>query len=293
MMHASHDSGGLNGSAALSTKLRKLAYFPGVFLLFLAIAFLTPAVEDQPVIWPIVVSLAVGGGLLGGLAWASRLRITDSTIYVRFFSFRGTKILWDSVASSTYGINYPSLGMGITLRDGRGRKVIIHFSFWDRERSLFRELARRLTEIGPAMDVGSKQVFASAMSPVTAATTVEGADGPRSEGTHVPQRFEIVAAIVALVLFLFAVVVGFEAQHGNWLAFGGSFSAGAAASYLASRRRALDSRSDLSWLELLLLFVSTAVLTLLLGREGTGYFIGFVVALVVAWLMTGRSHRGA
>jgi hypothetical protein len=277
----------------MSTTLRKLAYFPGAFLWFIAIGFLTPAVESRPVIWPIVVALVVGGGLLGGLAWASRLRFTDSAIYVRFFSFRGTTILWESIAATTYGISYPSLGIGITLRDTGGRKVIIHFNFWDREQLLFRELARRLTKIDPAMDLGTRQVVALAMGSATPATTVDGADGPRSASSHWRRRASILAVMVALAILVIVVVVGFSAQRGNWLALSGLFAAGAAAGVLASQGRTLDSPSNMSWLALVLIFLPTAVLTVVLGPAGGGYFVGFVVALVALWVKNGRSHRGA
>jgi hypothetical protein len=265
-----------------------LAYFPGAFLWFIAIAFLTRAVEGRPVIWPIVGTLVVGGGLLSGLAWASRLRFTDSAIYVRFFSFRGTTMLWESIATTTYGISYPSLGIGITLRDTEGRKVIIHFNFWDREQLLFRELARRLTEIDPAMDVGTRQVVALAMGSATPATTVEGADGPRSGGTDFRRRTGTLAAIVALAILAIVVVVGFSAQRGNWLALSALFAAGAAAGVLASHGRTLDSPSKISWLALVLIFLPTAVLTVVLGPAGGGYFVGFVVALVAQWVKNGR-----
>lgn len=133
-------------------RLRGMAYFPAAFLAIAALAFCAPAADGREVAIPAVIGLVVAAAGLVLLTGVSRLVTDEDGLDVRFFGLRSRSIRWDEVVAATLGVSFPSLAYGIWLADAEGRRVRLHFGYWDDEERLLSLVAPRILDVGPDMD---------------------------------------------------------------------------------------------------------------------------------------------
>ena len=84
----------------------------------------------------------------------SRLVTDEDGLDVRFFGLHSRAIRWDEVVAATLGMSFPSLAYGLWLADGGGRRVRLHFGYWDDEERLLSMVAPRILEEGCVIGSG-------------------------------------------------------------------------------------------------------------------------------------------
>lgn len=280
----------MGGTRLERFRLRKLAYFPAAFLAFAALAFSAPAVDGREIAMPVVIGLLVIAAGLVLLALMSRLVRDDEGIDVRFFGLRSRAIRWDEVVAATFGMSFPSLAFGIWLADRGGRRVRLHFGYWNDEKRLLSIVAPRILQAGPDMDAQTAEILARVThtKPGPASlrrvpwlerrTGRRAREGERNGSTRV-------IAIIGYVILLIIGVGGMVQRGASPGAAAAAFGAGVAVSVLYpwDLHRPAWIAGSFAVIAALPLAIYLAV-----GAAAAGYLLGLFGGLIVVRILLKR-----
>ena len=139
-----------------------LATMPGALgALALFGAFTRTGTSDGA--FPLAVGSLLVAALLLVLGLRSRLSADLEVLWVRFFGIRGTAVRFDALVSATFGMTFPSISFGVTLRDHDGERVVVHANWWRDERAIVAFIAQRLLEHDVPMDRDTAALVARAL----------------------------------------------------------------------------------------------------------------------------------
>jgi hypothetical protein len=139
-----------------------LATMPGALgALALFGAFTRTGTSDGA--FPLAVASLLIAALLLVLGLRSRLSADRELIWVRFFGLRGTAVRFDDLVSATFGMTFPSISFGVTLKDHHGKRVVVHANWWRDEPAVVAFVAQRLLERDVPMDRDTAALVARAL----------------------------------------------------------------------------------------------------------------------------------
>ena len=136
------------------SRLRRdqLASGGALFLGFAFLGVLAGIGGPAPMQWQIVLPLTLFGLCFLVLGVRSRLVADDETISVCFFGLRSSSVAWREVVAATYFMAFPSISFAVTLRTRSGRRLLVHWYWWRKEREIARLMARQLLRYGAEFD---------------------------------------------------------------------------------------------------------------------------------------------
>lgn len=271
-------------------RLRTLAYFPAAFLLFTALAFCAPAVDGRAIAIPVVLGLLVITAGLALLAFMSRLVTDDGRIDIRFFGLRSRAIRWDEVVAATFGMSFPSLAFGIWLADPGGRRVRLHFGYWNDEDRLLSVVAPRLLQVGPDMDAGTAEILGRMTHTKPRPATLrrvpwlERRTGRPARGGESNWSTRVIA-IIGYVTLLIIGVGGMVQRGASSVAAAVAFGVGVAVSLLYP----WDEHRP-AWVAVSVAVIAALPLAIYLavGAAAAGYLLGLFGGLIVVRILLKR-----
>jgi hypothetical protein len=110
--------------------------------------------------FPLGVVAMTGAASLLLLGLRSRLSIARNQLTVRFFGLRSTTVEFEHVKSATYGMTFPSISLGMTLKDHQGKRAVVHANWWREEPTVIALVAQQLLERDIAMDEATASIVA-------------------------------------------------------------------------------------------------------------------------------------
>ena len=139
-----------------------LAAMPGALgVLALFGAFTRTGTSDGA--FPLAIASLLIAALLLVLGLRSRLSADMDVLWVRFFGIRGTAVRFDDLVSATFGMTFPSISFGMTMKDGHGKRVVVHANWWRDELSILAFISQRLLEHDVPMDRDTAALVARAL----------------------------------------------------------------------------------------------------------------------------------
>jgi hypothetical protein len=223
----------------------------------------------------------------------SRLVTDDEGLDVRFFGLRSRAIRWDEVVAATFGISLPSLASGIWLADRGGRRVRLHFGYWNDEERLLSIVAPRILDVSPNMDAETAEILARmnhtkpGLAILRRIPWLERRTGRRARESDGNGTTRIVAIIGYAIFFIIG--VGGMAQRGASLgAAAAAFGAGIAVSLLYpwDLNRPAWVAGSVAAIAVLPLAIYLAV-----GAAAAGYLLGLFGGLIVVRILLNRSSQ--
>lgn len=271
-------------------RLRTLAYFPAAFLLFAALAFCAPAVDGREIAIPVVLGLLVITAGLVLLALMSRLVTDDEGIDIRFFGLRSRAIRWDGVVAATFGVSFPSLAFGMWLADPGGRRVRLHFGYWNDEERLLSIVAPRILQANPATDAETAEILARATHTKPGLAALRrvpwlerrtGRQAREREGNGSTRVIAIIGSVILLIIGVGGMVQRGASPGAAALAFG----VGVAVSLLYpwDQHRPAWVAGSVAVIAALPLAIYLAV-----GAAAAGYLLGLFGGLIVVRILLKR-----
>jgi hypothetical protein len=110
-----------------------------------------------------IAALLISASLLALGRW-SRLSADRELLSVRFFGLRSTTMRFDAAVAATFGMTFPSISFGVTLKDRLGRRVVVHANWWRDEEVVIAFVCRRLLEHDVALDRATANIVARTLA---------------------------------------------------------------------------------------------------------------------------------